>query len=126
MDNWKFSIPEDCLPTDRTQDFGSGYPSDPKCKEWISTIPDDVFGYCDLVRFSWAPAKKILAEKTVDVQFRADLDDEEEDAWKQSKAMSQFLVSANNSNNNSVATTTLNSKRASFFTKRKLEVVSSW
>lgn len=40
--------------------FGSGYPSDPKCKAWMDDLHDPVFGYNDFVRFSWAPTKKRL------------------------------------------------------------------
>jgi len=61
-------------------DFGSGYPSDPKCKAWMhDNLRDPVFGWPDLVRFSWGPAKKSLLndERAALVEFEAD--DEEED-----------------------------------------------
>ena len=44
--------------------FGSGYPSDPKCKAWMDDLHDPVFGYNDFVRFSWAPTKKRLDPTT--------------------------------------------------------------
>ena len=43
------------------KDCGSGYPSDPKTKEWLKDNYDNVFGYGREVRFSW---------KTVDNMFK--------------------------------------------------------
>ena len=33
--------------------LGSGYPGDPKTKEWLQKNKDEVFGYPNVVRFSW-------------------------------------------------------------------------
>ena len=43
------------------KDCGSGYPSDPKTKEWLKNNYDNVFGFGREVRFSW---------KTVDTMFK--------------------------------------------------------
>ena len=43
------------------KDCGSGYPSDPKTKEWLKDNYDNVFGFGREVRFSW---------KTVDTMFK--------------------------------------------------------
>lgn len=56
--NWEFSEPRRGRSGSRL--FGSGYPSDPTCQAWLQQNKDPVFGYCDLVRFSWAPIKKVL------------------------------------------------------------------
>lgn len=64
-----------------TKIFGSGYPSDPKCKAWMrDNLRDPVFGWSDIVRFSWGPAKKMLLNdpRAALVQFEADDDEEEE------------------------------------------------
>lgn len=66
-----------------------GYPSDPKCKKWMEENPDPVFGYPDIMRFSWAPSKQQMEKSGVPVVFRADLDDEEE--FEQKQGLSQFL-----------------------------------
>lgn len=35
-------------------ELGSGYPSDPTTVEWMRVNMDEVFGYPNLIRFSWA------------------------------------------------------------------------
>jgi hypothetical protein len=47
--------------------FGSGYPSDPTCKEWLNRyIVDPIFTYPNNVRFSWAPIKKLIQQQEED------------------------------------------------------------
>jgi ribonuclease H2 subunit A len=104
---WNFSEPH----TERT--FGSGYPSDPKCKAWMNELADPVFGYGDFIRFSWAPTKKKLEEKGVRVTFQADLDEDDDDDDGLQPSMSAFLGNHKKR------------KRSSYFEKRKLQVVSA-
>ncbi|KAG0046936.1 Ribonuclease H2 subunit A [Gryganskiella cystojenkinii] len=40
--------------------FGSGYPSDPKTVAWLKKNIDPIFGYPNIVRFSWATCKTLL------------------------------------------------------------------
>ena len=76
------------------KEWNSGYPSDPKCKEWIkSNLKDPVFGFPDVVRFSWAPAKLALEEGAATVKWEAD-DDEDED--ENQPSMANFLVPTEN------------------------------
>ena len=49
--------------------FGSGYPSDPKTKQWLQDSVDKVFGYPDFVRFSWKPAVQALEKMAVPVEW---------------------------------------------------------
>lgn len=124
---WKFSEPglhEVC-----GQDFGSGYPSDPKCKAWLKeTLKDKVFGYSDFVRFSWAPIKSRLKgeadEEDVDIKavpvvFAADLDDDELEQRQSQKGMSAFLGASKSKNEPKKR------KLSTYFRSRKLQVVSS-
>jgi ribonuclease H2 subunit A len=113
MTGWKFT--EELQ--DASRDFGSGYPSDPKCKAWFEKLQDPLFGYNDFVRFSWAPIKKKFEESeeeaAVNVLFQADLDDDEDDLKQQQQGMSSFLSGSKKR------------KRARYFEQRALNVVTS-
>lgn len=93
--NWKWSEKPNYEPKD-SYEYGSGYPSDPKCKSWLdgNCNVDAPFGFPDFVRFSWAPAKNVLkvaGEKSGHVvNWEADEDDES--GGKQS-SMDSFVVS---------------------------------
>ena len=41
-------------------DLGSGYPGDPKTKDWLIHNKHPVFGYPNLIRFSWNTAVNAL------------------------------------------------------------------
>lgn len=43
-----------------SRQFGSGYPSDPKTVSWLKASMDPIFGYPNIVRFSWATCKTLL------------------------------------------------------------------
>jgi ribonuclease H2 subunit A len=110
--------------------FGSGYPSDPICKMWIQkSMTDPVFGFSDIIRFSWAPTKQRLSGSEPDatdaakVTFLADLDDEEEENMKQSKGMAQFLNTTFQGGKNNSGTS--KRKRSAFFDSRKIKVARS-
>lgn len=123
---WKFSEPLPCDMDDDEQtqkelrNFGSGYPSDPKCKAWMEKNPlcDKVFGYPDLLRFSWAPSKQRLQDNAVPVVFRADLDEEDEELQQQQQqqqGMVSFLKQG----------TTKKRKRFAYFEDRNIRVTKS-
>jgi ribonuclease H2 subunit A len=63
VQNWKWSECPNFVPQNG-REFGSGYPSDPKCVEWMkrNCNVDRPFGFPDFVRFSWGPSKKMLGE----------------------------------------------------------------
>lgn len=73
---WAFAEPG---PAGRSTAWGSGYPSDPKTVSWLAANTDPVFGFGNVVRFSWAPVKNLLRDSgaVADVGWS---DDEEEDA----------------------------------------------
>lgn len=43
---------------------GSGYPSDPNTSTYLERVLDPVFGWPNIVRFSWATCKNLLIERT--------------------------------------------------------------
>ncbi|KAJ1659613.1 hypothetical protein IWQ61_001334 [Dispira simplex] len=47
--------------------FGSGYTSDPYTVDWLKQHLDPVFGYPNLIRFSWSTCTKRLEDDGVDV-----------------------------------------------------------
>jgi len=70
--NWKFPEGDSY---DMTK-AGSGYPSDPNVKKWLSENVDKVFGFPQLVRFSWSTCETILDKQCVKVTWD-DEDDED-------------------------------------------------
>ncbi|OZJ04431.1 hypothetical protein BZG36_02901 [Bifiguratus adelaidae] len=49
--------------------FGSGYPSDPDTVAWIKSLSCKVFGYPNIMRFSWATCVKLLEDKAIAVDW---------------------------------------------------------
>ncbi|GAO46407.1 ribonuclease HII [Saitoella complicata NRRL Y-17804] len=49
--------------------WGSGYPSDPRTVAWLKSSFDQVFGWNDVVRFSWGTAKTMMDKNCVDVEW---------------------------------------------------------
>ncbi|PVV01541.1 hypothetical protein BB560_004036 [Smittium megazygosporum] len=69
--NWVF--PESLhLSTPISKNMGSGYPSDPVTVKWLSENIDYIFGYPDVVRFSWSTCSKLLESKAAKVDFSED------------------------------------------------------
>lgn len=71
VSNWKFK--EEVEITGDA--WGSGYPNDPVTKKFLSENLDPVFGFPQIVRFSWSTADKILKEKCAPVEWE-DVDDD--------------------------------------------------
>ena len=117
LENWKWTEP-DFEPVNG-KDFGSGYPSDPKCKEWLEkNFANPVFGYPDLVRFSWGPAKAAMKEDGVaKVEWKAEEEDEENN--KNQMKMNAFLKASTGSGSNGCK----KRKRCDVMEKVKLKIV---
>ncbi|KAG2186400.1 hypothetical protein INT43_002838 [Umbelopsis isabellina] len=58
LKKWKFIEPT--LSESISQVFGSGYPSDPNTVRWLNENLDPVFGYPNVIRFSWSTTATIL------------------------------------------------------------------
>jgi ribonuclease H2 subunit A len=122
---WKFREGLDST----CDEFGSGYPGDPKTKNFIKN-PDPVFGYARLVRFSWSTATNALQHNgALDVIFD-DVDEEAADQEKptygsalitefyKTKAKKKKGVKGENVENDDTPT---KRKRHAFFTERCLQ-----
>jgi ribonuclease H2 subunit A len=51
-------------------DYGCGYPSDPKAKAWLRRNFDQEFGFPTLVRFSWKTCSVILEDHKMNVDWK--------------------------------------------------------
>jgi ribonuclease H2 subunit A len=107
--------------------FGSGYPSDPKCKAWLEkNLADPVFCFPDLVRFSWAPAKKALESGGASCEWEDDDDDQEEKkndsdgVKRQQLQLNSFIVGSKKEKSIAIVT---KKPRLAYFEKRGLRSV---
>lgn len=60
IEGWYFIEGENGAETKWGENLGSGYPSDPNTQAWLKTAMDPVFGFPNIVRFSWTTVKVIL------------------------------------------------------------------
>lgn len=73
-------------------DWGSGYPSDARCINWLKQNIDPLFGWGVETRFSWGTAKEMLESKTAPVKIEWPEEDEAEGSMK----MTQFFTASTN------------------------------
>jgi ribonuclease H2 subunit A len=64
LEEWQFKEKKEF-----SNDYGCGYPSDPKTKQWLRDNLDPVFGFPSLVRFSWKTSSKILEDEKMNVEW---------------------------------------------------------
>ena len=70
--------------------WGSGYPSDARCKGWLEENMDPVFGWGSECRFSWGTAKDMLDAKGKGVKVAWPEAEDEEQAMR----VTDFFVAA--------------------------------
>lgn len=68
--------------------WGSGYPSDARCTNWLKTNMDPIFGWGNECRFSWGTAKELVEAKNKDVRIDWPDDEDDDGAMK----ISEFLI----------------------------------
>ncbi|CAB3367241.1 Hypothetical predicted protein [Cloeon dipterum] len=107
VSNWKFKENIEIV----GDAWGSGYPGDPATKKFLQANLDPVFGFPQLVRFSWSTAEKITDEKCAPFEWS---DDEEDGAVAKTASIQSFFSPAN-STKQSIQ---LSHK---FFTERKMK-----
>lgn len=54
------------------RNWGSGYPSDARTRVWMKNNIDKVFGFPNVMRFSWKPCVQILSSAAVSVEYGED------------------------------------------------------
>jgi ribonuclease H2 subunit A len=59
--------------------WGSGYPSDGRCVNWLKQSMDPLFGWGSECRFSWGTAKELLEGKKSDLNVDWAIEDEDGD-----------------------------------------------
>lgn len=52
-----------------TGDRASGYPGDATTKDWLKRNMDPVFGFPEIVRFSWSTSRDLLEKEAVAVDW---------------------------------------------------------
>ncbi|KAJ6222068.1 hypothetical protein RDWZM_000613 [Blomia tropicalis] len=107
--NWKFI---ENITYDK-ESYGSGYPSDPKTKEFLKQAFDPIFGFPTFARFSWSTITKIMDENGVPCEWEDEQDEEEQENIK------TFLKPKNSKKD------CLKGKSSSFFKERNIEQVNS-
>uniref|UniRef100_A0A0L8GMY7 Ribonuclease n=1 Tax=Octopus bimaculoides TaxID=37653 RepID=A0A0L8GMY7_OCTBM len=96
---------------------GSGYPNDPLTKKFLRHHMDKVFGFPQIVRFSWSTASSILDKDAALVEWEDDdeADDKENPGAGSASLLTFFSPKADKG---------LKHKRHRFFTERNLYSVS--
>jgi ribonuclease H2 subunit A len=80
--NWEWTETDLVL----SKKFGSGYPSDPNTVKWMNENEDSFFGFPSIMRFSWKTISQRM-EKTRQIEWSEDEDDEHEPATKRAKKL---------------------------------------
>jgi len=70
---------------------GSGYPGDAITKRWLRETVEPLFGWPDVMRFSWGTAKELLKEVAVEVDWGDDDDDGTGAGGGSSKRLTAFF-----------------------------------
>jgi ribonuclease H2 subunit A len=71
--------------------WGSGYPNDPRLKEWLKHNMDPLFGWGSECRFSWGTAKELLEGKQPPVAVDWPVDDDDSNDMR----MTDFFAAKN-------------------------------
>ena len=69
----------------KDKECGSGYPSDPKTKDWLKNNYDNVFGFGREVRFSWKTVDNLFKENNNKCEWEDYDSDEENEKRKKFK-----------------------------------------
>lgn len=105
-----------------SQEYGSGYPGDPVTTTWLKANLDKVFGYPDLVRFSWQTTSRLLHESACAVHWEHEAEDPGQSTLNFSQARSHPQGSSESTDHSNFAHRLSSGKnRHSYFRARKLQ-----
>jgi len=76
--------------------MGSGYPSDPATKRWLNSNVDPVFGFPNIMRFSWKTCDNILDKKAAQIDYSAS-DVNDPFGFKSGMSVNRFRYFSDNS-----------------------------
>jgi len=88
LKDWKFI--EKNIPVDMST-AGSGYPADEISKKWLEESCDPVFGWTQVVRFSWSTCTVLLDQKAKVVNWG---DEDEEETGGKTQKLTNFFSKA--------------------------------
>lgn len=100
-----------------SEEYGSGYPSDPKCQLWMmNNCNDPIFAYDKIVRFSWGPAKQCIdkMDRVIPVRWQEDENDDTDEQQQQQTTMNAFFIvqpKKNETTNTEISKTRVVTKR---------------
>ena len=86
MEQWSFS--QSKLKSIKTSDLGSGYPADERTQKWLQENCHPIFGYSDLIRFSWSTTTELLKERSINIKWPH----EEKEEDKNQQALTAFFA----------------------------------
>lgn len=115
--DWQWEAPNLNLSTD----FGSGYPSDPRTKSWLSDNMDPVFAFPNIVRFSWGTIEPFL-QKAVPVDWPYERELEKASAPAGTQAITSFFQASAQDPANAKAAI----ERSAYFRQRQLHDVTEF
>lgn len=98
------------------KDFGSGYPADPVTKQFLRENCNPVFGFPNLVRFSWSTASALLERNAYLVEFE-EVDEKTDQPPANTVAITSFFKSTKKGKQNERV-------QHEFFRERFLDVCS--
>lgn len=125
LESWIFAEGDSVVNGGRS--WGSGYPGDARTRNWMKNNIDKVFGFPNVVRFSWKPCVQILNSAAVSVDFGDDNSELMfEGATPSKKTPSRRnSLSANRASDQSKLQFGAN-KRYRFFDQNDMEVVTDF
>jgi ribonuclease H2 subunit A len=79
-----------------SREFGCGYPSDPITKKWLRKTIDPVFGFPNMVRFSWKTTKDLIDERGKECFWENYVEEDEKKSKPRPKVDQIFTLKGNN------------------------------